>query len=293
MKLLRAATLTTQDVEASAERYVRWLDYSVVERGIVPADLAIAWGAPASMGRRYVVLQPASGAEVFVRFVEGDVPADYAPLRTYGWAAIEICVQDTLAVNERMERSPFEIIGPPKQLDGLPAIFPMQVRGPDAEIVYLTQIRSDLPDYDLPRAASLIDKLFILVMACSDMGTSMRWFDETLGIKAGREMEIVYSMINKAFGLQDDAKHRLATGIHGRDCFLEFDQYPAAATVRPCETGALPPGIAMTSLFHPDFDAIRGDWIAPPTVREGALYGGRRSGVLRAPDEILVEVIAA
>ena len=292
MKLLRAATLTTQDVEASAERYVRWLDYTVVERGTVAVDLAAAWGAPASAGRRYVVLQPASGAAVFIRFVEGTVPSNYAPLRSYGWAAIEICVQDTLAVNDRMARSPFEIIGPPKQLDGLPAIFPMQVRGPDHEIVYLTQIRSDLPDYDLPRAASLIDKLFILVMACSDMGASMRWFDQTLGIKAGREMEIVYSMINQAFDLPEGSKHCLATGIHERDCFLEFDQYPDAATVRPCETGALPPGVAMTSLLHPAFDTIQGDWITPPTVRESALYGGGRTGVLRAPDGTLVEVIA-
>lgn len=293
MKLLRAATLTTKDAAASAQRYVHWLDYRVVEQGAVPAELAASWGAPASAGRAYAVLQPASGAEVFIRFVEGDVPADYAPLRTYGWAAIEICVQDTLAVNARMEASPFEIIGPPKQLDGLPAIFPMQVRGPDDEIVYLTQIRSDLPDYDLPRAASLIDKLFILVMACSDMGASMRWFDQTLGIKAGREMEIVYSMINKAFGMADDAKHRLATGIHERDCFLEFDQYPANATVRPGAADALPPGIAMTSLLHPAFDAIAGHWIRPPAAQDGPIYGGRRAGVLRAPDGTLVEVIEA
>ena len=41
--------------------------------------------------------------------------------------------------------SPFEIIGPPREIDGVPAIYPLQVRGPDEEIVYLTQIRADLP----------------------------------------------------------------------------------------------------------------------------------------------------
>ena len=292
MKLLRAATLTTPDVTAAAERYAKWLDYSVVETGVVAVELAAAWGAPASTGRRYAVLQPASGAEVFIRFVEGDVPADYRPLRTYGWAAIEICVQDTLAVNARMETSPFEIIGPPKQLDGLPAIFPMQVRGPDSEIVYLTQIRSDLPDYDLPRAASLIDKLFILVLACSDMEASARWFRDTLGIQHGREMEIIYSMINNAFDLPADTRHRLATGIHERDCFLEFDQYPEAATARPGDRGALPPGVAMATLLHPNIDAISGEWIVVPTARAGPVYGGRRTGVLRAPDGTRVEVVA-
>lgn len=292
MKLLRAATLTTPDVDAAAERYVKWLDYSVVETGVVAADLAAAWATPASAGRRFAVLQPASGAEVFLRFVEGDVPADYRPLRTWGWAAIEICVQDTLAVNARMETSPFEIIGPPKQLDGLPAIFPMQVRGPDSEIVYLTQICSDLPDYDLPRAASLIDKLFILVLACSDMDASACWFRDTLGIQQGREMEIIYSMINNAFDLPVDTRHRLATGIHERDCFLEFDQYPEGATARSGDPNALPPGIAMTTLLHPDIDAIPGDWITPPAARSGPIYGGRRAGVLRAPDGARVEVVA-
>lgn len=292
MKLLRAATLTTPDVDAAADRYVHWLDYRVVETGRVSADLAAGWGAPASAGRPFSVLQPASGAEVFLRFVEGEVPPDYRPLRTWGWAAIEICVQDTLAVNARMEVSPFQIIGPPKQLDGLPAIFPMQVRGPDGEIVYLTEIRSDLPDYDLPRAASLIDKLFILVLACSDMEASARWFRETLGIQHGREMEIIYSMINNAFDLPADTRHRLATGIHERDCFLEFDQYPDGATARPGPADALPPGVAMTTLLHPDIDAIPGDWIVVPAVYGGPIYGGRRAGVLRAPDGTRVEVVA-
>lgn len=292
MKLLRCATLTTPDVGAASERYAQWLDYRVVETGAVPADLAASWGAPASAGRAYAVLQPASGAEVYIRFVEGDTPPDCLPLRTYGWAAIEICVQDTLAVNARMEASPFEIIGPPKELDGLPAIFPMQVRGPDSEIVYLTQIRSDLADYDLPRAASLIDKLFILVLACSDMDASASWFRKTLGIQPGREMEIIYSMINNAFDLPADTRHRLATGIHERDCFLEFDQYPAAATARPGDPLALPPGIAMTTLLHPDIDTVRDDWIVTPTARSGPIYGGRRAGVLRAPDGTRVEVVA-
>ena len=292
MKLLRAATLTTPNVDAASARYAKWLDYQVVETGLVDAELAASWGAPASAGRKQAVLQPASGADVFIRFVEGEVPSEYRPLRTYGWAAIEICVQDTLAVNARMEASPFQIIGPPKQLDGLPAIFPMQVRGPDGEIVYLTQIRSDLADYDLPRAASLIDKLFILVLACSDMDASARWFRKTLGIQPGREMEIIYSMINQAFDLPADTRHRLATGIHERDCFLEFDQYPVGATARPGDPLALPPGIAMTTLLHPDIDAIPGDWIVAPAIRSGAIYGGRRAGVLRAPDGTRVEVVA-
>lgn len=292
MELLRAATLTVADPEATAARYVEWLDYAVVERGAVPADLAASWGCPASAGRASVACRPASGADVFLRFVEGATPPDYKPLRTYGWAAIEICTQDTHAVNARMERSPFEIIGPPKELDGLPAIFPMQVKGLDQEIVYLTQIRDNLPAYDLPRAASLIDKLFIIVLACSDLQASLDWFERELKLSAGRSMDLVYTMINAAFDLPADTRHTLATLVHGRDCFLELDQYPDATIPRPTEPGALPPGIALTTFRHPEFDALKG-WITPPVAREGAVYGGRRAGTLRAPDGTLVEVVEA
>jgi hypothetical protein len=240
-----------------------------------------------------VVAAPASGADVFLRFIDGEVPLDYRPLRTFGWAAIEICVQDVLAVNARMLESPFEIIGPPKKLDGLPTIFPMQVKGPDQEIVFLTEINGDPPDQILPRAASLIDKLFILVLACSDLGASTRWFAEHVTLDPGRELDLVYSVINSAFDLPDDTKHTLLTMTHERDVFLELDQYPAQTTVRPQTKGALPPGIAIASFIHPAFDTLSGAWIAPPVVRAGPLYGGRRVGCMKAPDGTLVEVVEA
>jgi len=289
MNLLRAATLVTPNVAQAAQRYAQWLDYAVVEQGKVPADLAASWGTPASAGRPYAVLQPASGADVFLRFVEGDPVPAYRPLRTYGWAAIEICCQDVMAVNARMQEAPFEIIGPPKRIDGLPTIHPMQVKGPDGEIVYLTEIVS--PGNGLPHPGSLIDKLFILVLASDDMEASGRWFGQTLGLDVGAPMTIVYNMINDAFELPKDNRHALATATYRKDVFLEFDQYPEAATMRPGHAGALPPGIAICTLKHPDFDSVTGDWIVAPTVRDGAVYGGRRAGVLRAPGGALVEVV--
>jgi hypothetical protein len=63
--------------------------------------------------------------------------------------------------------------------------------------------------------------------------------------------------------------------------------------VRPGHAGALPPGIAICTLKHPNFDSVQGDWIVPPTVRGGAIYGDKRAGVLRAPGGALVEVVEA
>ncbi len=295
MHLIRSATVTVADLEVSRQQYCDWLDYAVVEVGEISASLAASWDAPKTAGCHYSVLQPASKAPVYIRLIEQpNVPA-YVPLTSYGWAALEICNQDTLAVNARMKKSPFEIIGPPKQLDGMPAIFPMQVKGPDGEIIYLTEIRDDMPEYDLPRAGSLIDKLFILVMACSDMEATGKWLEKHLLVDKGRSIEIIYSMINNAFDLPPDTKHKLATLKHERDVFLEIDELPPEAKHRERHAGMLPPCIAMGSFIHPEFeaiDAINKDlWITPPTRRSGEIYQDKLTGTLKAPDGTLIEVI--
>jgi catechol 2,3-dioxygenase-like lactoylglutathione lyase family enzyme len=292
--MLRGATLTTTDLEAAVARYRDFLEYAVVESGRVPESLAASWGTPSAAGRRYALMRPASGESVFLRFVEGERPPGFLALRTYGWAAIELCVRDTLAVNARLERSPFRIIGPPRELDGLPTIFPMQVVGPDGDVVFLTQIRGDLPEYDLPRARTLVDRLFIVVLACSNIAESMRWFSTTLGVELGRRIEIAYSVLSAAFSLPESQRHTIATGVQGRDCFLEFDQYPTQAAARPGRGHDLKPGIALATLAHARFGSIpTAEWIAPPQPGPGLAYDGRRAATLRAPDGTLVELIEA
>lgn len=293
MKLLRAATLTVADLDAARRRYSEFLDYSVVDEGNVPEDLAASWDAPKSADLPYLVMEPASGTDIFLRLIEQPPHPGYVPLRSYGWAAIEICVTDVLKANERVTQpgSPFEVIGPPREIEGLPAIYPMQVKGPDGEIVYLTQIRDDLPAYDLPRASTLIDKLFILVMACSDMRASNQWMEKHAGVQMGREMDIVYTMLAGAFGTPEDELHTISTMIHGRDVFLEMDQYPEAAVPRPTHEGMLPPGCAIGTLWHPDFDDLPGPWITPPVERPGPVYKGKRVGTMKDLDGALIEMV--
>jgi hypothetical protein len=290
MKLLRAATVSVRDPMVTARRYTEWLNYRIVEEGVIARDLAISWDAPAAAGAGFVTVAPASGAQVFIRFVANEFVPGYRPLRTYGWAALEICVKDVVRVNERLLDSPFEIIGPPREIAGLPAIYPMQVKGPDDEIIYLTEVRADLPAYDLPRAASMIDSLFIMVLACSDLSSAMRWFEQHARLTPGREMAIVYTMLAKAFGLPPGDLHHIATFTHQRDVFLELDQYPAAATPRPKLPGHLPPGIAMVTVLHPQFSEL-GPWISPPATRNGPVYGGGAAATLCATDGTLLEIV--
>ena len=291
MKLLRAATVTVSDLNRTKSLYSEYFDYAVVEDGVISTELAESWQVPNSAGCAYAVMQPSSGAEIYLRFVEQPPVEGFKALRSYGWNAIEICVQDVMAVNARMLKSPFEIIGPPNKIPGLDAIHPMQVKGPDEEIVYLTQINDDLPEYNLPRAGSLIDKLFILVIGNSDMDRAAAWMQDKCGLSFGREMEIPYTMIAKAYGTPLDELHRICTLIHDKDVFLELDQYPDAAITRPRHEGMLVPGCAIGTLYHPDFDSLPGPWLTAPTVRDGVIYKGKRVGVLQDPDGTLIEMV--
>lgn len=292
MHLLKSGTVSVTSVDASKATYEEWLDYATVEEGVVSEDLAASWAAPAKAGKRYAVLQPASNADIYLRLIEQDTHPDYVPLVTYGWAALEFCVQDVEAVAERMEKSPFEIIGPPRHIEGLDAIYPMQVKGPDGEICYFTQINSDLPEFTLPRAGCFIDHLFINVLAASDMEATQRWMVDHVGLAIGRErMEIVYTMLAGAFGTPMDELHAISTMIHGKDVFFEVDQMPAAATARPQRADELPPGVAMTTIRVPDIDAITAPFITPVTSRDGAIYAGQRSGTVRDPDGALLELV--
>jgi catechol 2,3-dioxygenase-like lactoylglutathione lyase family enzyme len=238
-------------------------------------------------------MRAASGSDVLLRFVEGDPVPDYRPIRTYGWAAIELCVQDVEIVNQRMlaADSPFEVIGPPKPLDGFPTVKPMQVRGPDLETVYLTEIRVEDPASGLPSPASLIDRPFILVLACPDLSRTRDWMDSVLGLELVGPVAIHYSMISLAFGLPTGEKVDLITGKWQGEVFLELDQYPQAASARPAHPGALPPGVAICTLAFPDLSRMDGHWASPPVVRGGPLYAGRRVGVLTTPEGALLEVI--
>src|SRR5512139_1395208 len=93
-----AVTLTVPDPAAVERAYGDYLGYRVVERGHVAPALAEVWGAPALAGREFILMQPASGAPVYLRVVRQDGMPGFAAMRTHGWNSNEILVEDTYAV---------------------------------------------------------------------------------------------------------------------------------------------------------------------------------------------------
>ena len=283
--------VATPDLDAALRDYRDRLGLTVVEQGTLPADLAASWDAPAAAGARFAALRPGSGAHCFVRLVEQPVPAGFRPTRTFGWNAYEITVQDVFGWPDRLAGSGFDIVGPPKEIPGLPYFVAMQMLGRGREMIYLNEVRCDTPTSDLPRAGSPVDHMFIVILATPDRAATMRWYETRLTLEEGGTYTIPYSMINNAFGLDAGTLTTISMAQKGRMPIVEVDDYPPQATARARASGALLPGNALVTLAVDRLDGRGLDFILPPAPRDEAIYGGRRAATVIGPAGELLELV--
>ncbi|QGN54455.1 VOC family protein [Novosphingobium sp. Gsoil 351] len=283
--------VTVPDIDAALRDYRDVLGLRVIADGPVGDALAASWGCPANAVSRMATLRPASGAHSFIRLVEQSVPEAFVPTTSFGWASYELTVQNVFGWPKRLEGSGFDIVGPPKEIAGLPWFVAMQVHGTGREMLYFNETRSNTPTSDLPFAISPIDHIFIVILAARDRNASVAWYRENLGLDEGDTHVIEYSMINKAFGLPAGTQSGLTMICKGRMPIVEIDDYPAQAGDRPRDPGHLPPGNALVSLAVKSLDACRCDWIVGPAVHDGSLYAGRRSATTLGPAGELLELI--
>lgn len=282
--------VTTPDLDAAIDDYSGRLCLDVVEGGTVPPELAAGWGAQAVTGMRMATLQPKSGAHCFIRLVEQPLLPEFRPTRTFGWNAYEITVQDVFGWPGRLAGSGFDIVGPPKEIDGLPYFVAMQMLGLGREMIYLNEVRCDTPTSNLPKAQSPVDHIFIVILAVPDREAALRWYQGRLGLETGGTYTIEYTMINKAFGLPPGTQSTISMLQKGRLPIVEVDGYPAAATPRAIDPGRLPPGNALVTLA---VDRLPADllYIAPPASRSGPLYNGHRAATVHGPAGELLELV--
>ena len=283
--------VTTPDLDAALEDYQGRLGLTLVERGIVPTDLAASWGCPSSAGRPMATLRPTSGAHCFVRLVEQPVPADFVPTTSFGWASYEITVQDVMNWPAKLVGSGFNIIGPPKEIPEIPFFIAMQMLGRGQEMIYLNETLMSMPGTDLPPAHSPVDHMFIVILATPDRAGTVAWYRDQIDLDEADTFTLEYTMINAAFGLPSGTTSALTMMQKGKLPIVEVDDYPAAAKVRPCLPGCLPPGNALVTLGVKSLDSVRADFIAPPMVRAGALYGGRSAATVKGSAGELLELV--
>lgn len=282
---------TVPDLAAALACYRDVLQLELVDSGPLSADLAVSWGAPASAGANHAVLRPKSGSDCWFRLVEQPDHPEFKPTTSFGWGAFECTVEDVYGWPARLVGSLFTIVGEPRALPGMDAFVPMQVLGPGREMVYLNQVFGDMPNTDLPKAASLTDRIFIVILGTPDRAASCEWYRQRLRLELADTYELPYQMINAAFGLPTDHISALTMVQAGRMPIVEVDDYPPQARPRARHPGMLPPGNALVTLAMRDLDACQVDWIAPPVRREGPLYEGRRAGTTVGSAGELLELV--
>lgn len=284
---IRAVTYCVPDLLAVERAYVDILGYTVAAHGRIGAHLAQAWGAEEITGLRALLLAPASGEAVFLRFIADPWAGACTALTTHGWNATEFVVQDVDALALRLEKSPFRIIGPPKGLTRFPMIRAMQAIGPAGECCYFTEVGAG-SGLSLAEAHAFVGRVFIVVAAGPDadaLFTPYREFANAVDPPVATPIAV----ISAAHGLPLDTPHRhgLVRLPHGT--LIELDQYPPAARARPCAPGRLPPGMAMVTL---DVGSRAGDRAITP-LAAGDLPGiDGFSTCLRGAAGELIELIA-
>ncbi|HEX8757291.1 MAG TPA: hypothetical protein VF745_13215 [Steroidobacteraceae bacterium] len=250
---IRAVTYCVPDLPAVERAYVETLGYTVAGRGRIGAHLARAWGAVAITGLRVLLLAPASGEAVFLRFIEDSRAGACAALTTHGWNATEFVVQDVDALALRLEKGPFRIIGPPKGLTRFPMIRAMQAIGPAGECCYFTEVGAG-SGLSLAEARAFVGRVFIVVAAGPDADALFAPYREFANA-ADPPVATPVAVISAAHGLPLETPHRHGLVRLPRGTLIELDQYPPAARARPCVPGRLPPGMAMVTL---DVESLAG-----------------------------------
>ncbi len=283
---------TLPDLDAGIRAYRDVLGLDLVDEGRLEEELAASWNCPANSSSRFATLRPKSGEPCWLRLVEQPAHEAFEPTTTFGWAAFELTVEDVWRWPDALPADLFTIVGPPKTLENMePAFIPMQALGPGREMIYLNQVLRNMPDSDLPRARSPVDRIFIVVLAARDREASIAWYRDRLRLERGSDFTLPYSMINNAFGLPAETLTTLTMVSQGRMPIVEVDDYPPAASERPRQPGMLPPGNALVTLAIDDLARCGVEWISPPAYRQGTIYAGRRAGTVQGLAGELVELI--
>jgi hypothetical protein len=290
LKLILIITLCAPNLHETERVYEQTLGYVMAGRGRISSELSREWNAPNMSGHEYILLRPASAAKVYLRIVQTTPVAEYRPMSTFGWNAIEMMVQDpdALAGTIRERGSGFDLVGEPRPLGPASAIRAMQATGPAHEVLYLTK----LPNVgNLPAAHTFVDRPFIMVLGNRSLADARYFWRDVLGVDGGALLQARMTVLNKAFGLDIETLHPLSLARLSPEYAIEMDQYPGEATERPHAPGELPPAISLVSFETDSLQSVSSLLLAPPERIDQAPYHGRRAGTLRGTSGELIELI--
>ncbi len=284
---IEMVTVACAEPGAVAYAYQCYLHYRQVAAGQVSTQLAQLWQRDALAGAPCLLLAPAAAGRHFVRLIQVDADPEYQPFSAAGWSAAEILVNDVDRLARALDGSPFTLVGAPADLSFTDKIRACQVLGPAAEALYLTQIKGDIPGFDLPRARQAVEHCFVTILATASLSTSMAYYRARFGVAEAPVIEARITLMSAAFDLPRERLHRLAALTLGDPAYLlEMDELPPDCAPRQRRPGLLPSGIAMVSFNctgHPHHNTT-------VTLSEPP-YHGRPTGFCTGPSGELLELI--
>ncbi len=292
LKFIATVTVLVNQLSAVEAPYRDELGYQPVHRGVIAEEQAALWAAPAMVGRPFLIMQPASGSPVYLRFIEDPAATPPEAGTTFGWNAIENLVQDPDAVANQFAGTVFNVVGPPKDLWQAPdAPRAMQAIGPARELLYFTRVIPSGFPIPMTPAASPIDRVFIMVVGGPSMASLQDFYGKQLGLPVDKPSNWQITVLSKALGLPMTTTYPLAVAPMPRNFLVELDEYPSKAVPRLVRPGSLPAGPAMVTFGVDDLDDFHLRWRAPPTRIPEFPYNGQEAAVVVGPAGEWVELI--
>ena len=263
-------TILTHDLSKSAAMYISAFGWQ--EKGseyLLSADEASRWQATNLTGARVLEVCGINGG---VRFIESTTYQNPLPLRTFGWSALEICVDDVHKYVAQAVEAGFEVLNEAVPLSGTAKPLPLlaaQLAGINGEVVYITQILSEVPNFELPDVSKESGSIFICVLGASDLAKSREVLESNFEVRRASDREVAIRVINRVYEKSLDSLHRLSSlQLAGRNA-IEIDQLPNEGAQREKLASNLPPGISIVT--------VRGE-VSEPTM-------------IRLPDNALLEIL--
>ena len=267
---IETVTILTHDLSKSAAMYISAFGWQ--EKGseyLLSADEASRWQATNLTGARVLEVCGINGG---VRFIESSTYQNPLPLRTFGWSALEICVDDVHKYVAQAVEAGFEILNEAVPLSGTAKPLPLiaaQLAGINGEVVYITQILSEVPNFELPDVSKESGSIFICVLGASDLAKSREVLESNFEVRRASDREVAIRVINRVYEKPLETLHRLSSlQLAGRNA-IEIDQLPNEGAQREKLASNLPPGISIVT--------VRGE-VSEPTM-------------IKLPDNALLEIL--
>ena len=179
-------------------------------------------------------------------------------------------------------------------LDNIDNVIPMQVVGPDQEVLFLNQVLASDEHSDLPMARYQVDQFFIAVLAAQDRSASVAQICNQLKLSETMTLSLRYGLINRAFELDTETQHSLSLLQNNRRPVIEVDQYPELANARQAPDNSLSKGNAIVSILVDSLEGLPSDLrlnAVPLAGVNGALYQNRKTVVISGRNGELIELI--